>query len=245
MLTHILHLSIKDEISVINKTTNEPYNLSSKERYCRIIKPISLIFCIYENMINGNYLQFFSIISMDVNFASEIVSDLIELSFILNIEEIVSYKNKFNSYFNVVYYLFSDLHVFMKSENNLANLDKFFLLTFDGIDSCNISFSLISFKIIFYFCKNFIDLRNTYKANQHEINNSLGNYFLFVYENFISKFILFFEKIMKMLMQNNICNKDELSQALLGLIVLFWENYNESVICLIDKLRENEERKKL
>jgi len=196
-------------------------------------------------MITGNYLQFFSIISMDVNYASEIVSDLIDLSFMLNIEEIVSYKNKFNSYFNIVYYLFSDMHVFLKSENQLSNLDKFFLLTYDGIDSCNQCFSLISLKIVFYFCKNFIDLRNNYINNEKNINKTNNNYFVFVYENFSSKFILFFEKIIKIVLQNKIFNTEEITQALLGLIVLFWDNYYDSVLSLIEKLRETEDRKKL
>lgn len=182
---------------------------------------------------------------MDVNYASEIVSDLIDLSFMLNIEEIVSYKNKFNSYFNIVYYLFSDMHVFLKSENQLSNLDKFFLLTYDGIDSCNQCFSLISLKIVFYFCKNFIDLRNNYINNEKNINKTNNNYFVFVYENFSSKFILFFEKIIKIVLQNKIFNTEEITQALLGLIVLFWDNYYDSVLSLIEKLRETEDRKKL
>ena len=62
-----------------------------------IIKPLSLIFRIYDNMINGKYLQFLSIISMDKNFADDLVGKLIDLSFILKIEEINGYNKKFNS----------------------------------------------------------------------------------------------------------------------------------------------------
>lgn len=243
LLTEILHTNLNEEISAKNP-------LTENERYNKIIKPISLIFRIYENMITGNYLQFYSIISMDLNYAQDIVAKLMDLSFVLCIEEIDSYKNKFNSLFNTIYYLFSDLHVFIKSENQLANLDKFFLLAYDGIDSCNLCFSLISFKIVFYFCKNFIELRQSYQnsGNNPEALKQLkssNNYFVFVFDNFSSKFILFLEKMLKMLMQGIIGNVTEMSQALLGLIVLFWDDYYNSASGLVEKMSENEEKKKL
>lgn len=243
LLTDILHSNLNEEISAKN-------SLTENERYIKLIKPISFIFRIYENMITGNYLQFYSIISMDVNFAQDLVGKLIDLSFIISIEEIDSYTKKFNSLFNIIYYLFSDLHVFIKSENQLINLDKFFLLAYDGMDSSNLYFSIVSYKIIFYFCKNFVELRQTYKTTndaetlkqQLKINN---NYFVFIYENFSAKFIIFLEKIVKMLIQGVITNTTDMGQALFGLIVVFWDNFSKIVLDLVEKSKESEEKKKM
>jgi len=187
---------------------------------------------------------------MDLNFAQDLVANLMELSFILCVEEIDAYKNKFNSLFNIVYYLLSDLHVFIKSENQLVNMDKFFLLAYDGIDSCNLCFSLVSYKIIFYFCTNFSELRQSYQTSGNNPEalkqlKSKNSYFVFVFDNFSSKLILFLEKMLKMLMQGNVNNLTEMSQALLGLIVLFWDDYYNLAFGLVEKKKENDEMKKM
>jgi len=242
LLTDIIHTNLNEETSLKNP-------LTENERYIKIIKPIALIFKIYENMITGNYLQFYSIISMDISFAQDLVAKLIDLSFIVCIEEIDSYTNKFNSLFNIIYYLFSDLHIFIKYENQLANLSKFFLIAYDGMDSCNLCFSLVSFKIIFYFCRNFVELRQIYKSSNNACTlkqlKSNSNYFVFVYENFSSKFTLFLEKMLKMLIQGIVSNFSEMSQALVGLFVVFWDDYFDLALSLIEKTIESEEKKKL
>jgi len=241
LITDIIHSNLMNEILLKNE-------ISENERYQKIIKPLSLIFRIYENIITGNFLQFYSIISMDIYFAQEIVGKLIDLAFILNIEEIDCYNKKFNSLFNVIFYLFSDLHIFIKSENQLVNLEKLFLFALDGMNSCNPCFSLVSFKIIFYFCKNFIELRNNYLNSdytgmQKTLMNT--NYFIFVYENFSPKFIFFLEKILKILLQGLFFHISDMSQGLLGLIVLFWDNFQKIILSLFERSREKDEKKNM
>ena len=193
-------------------------------------------------MINGKYLQFLSIISMDKNFADDLVGKLIDLSFILKIEEINGYNKKFNSLFNVISYLFCDFHNFIKVENQIENLEKLFILVLDGIDSCNPFFSMVSHKIIFYFCSKFLEARELFKKSNAEFEKY--QYFRIIYERFSGKFYFFFEKIFKLLCDGYGSNISLISQSFLSLIILFSDQYLKIIESFLIRIDEKEINKK-
>lgn len=179
-------------------------------------------------------------------FAEELIGKLIDLSLILNIEELDSYGKKFNCMFNVICFLFCDFHIFIKSQNHLKNLERFFLLVLNGIDSSNNYLALVCYKIIFYFCKHFFLIKENLKKSEiFELENANKEYFIFIYQKFSHQFDLYFERILKSMMLGLMDNTKEMSSALLSLLLVKSDKFMEIFNNLLLNLKDTEERKAL
>ena len=60
---------------------------------------------------------------MDKNFAENLIKKIVDLFFILKIEEIEAYGKKFYSFFNLLFFIFCEFHIFINIEEqqNLKN----------------------------------------------------------------------------------------------------------------------------
>jgi hypothetical protein len=130
-------------------------NQIGQEFYKLMIKPKALIFEIFKNIFEGNYIQFNIIKETKPEALQRLFKVTTNLIFSIKLEDIIGHISKLNSIYYVIKVIFC-YHIDIASLENDSDFDKIIQLVSEGIDSLDNCCIILSHSLV---NKNNLDLR--------------------------------------------------------------------------------------
>jgi hypothetical protein len=109
-------------------------NLVGAQVYQYIIKPKAIIFHIFKNIFESNYIQFNMLKEAKPEILPRLFKVITNLIFSIKLEDIIGYISKLNPIYYVIKVIFC-YHIDIVSLDNEENFDKVIQLAEDGLDS--------------------------------------------------------------------------------------------------------------
>ena len=141
-------------------------NQISLDFYKLMIKPKSLIFEIFKNIFEGNYIQFNIIKETKPEVLQRLFKVITNLIFSIKLEDIIGHISKLNSIYYVIKVIFC-YHIDIASLENENDFDKVIQLVSEGIDSLDNCCVILSHSLV---NKINSDLRLGAKILHHSFN---------------------------------------------------------------------------
>lgn len=108
-----------------------------KGDYEQHLKPVSYIIKIFNNVLNGQYLQFGQYASLKPDVVQDIFKTLCNLIFSFKTEDLNGHIEKLKSFYSVLKFIFCDSLNFLSEDIFEFFISKILEIVLEGIDSLN------------------------------------------------------------------------------------------------------------